>query len=85
MAAHSGTQQPSSMAMGDGLPDIDAMTNTLNSSQWGMYINYADPTMNRTYAQDVYWRQNVPRLQTIKAALDPNEVFYFPQAIQPKK
>lgn len=64
---------------------VDATTNALNSSQWGMYINYADPTMNRTYAQDVYWRQNVPRLQSIKAALDPNEVFYFPQAIQPKK
>ena len=64
---------------------VDSITNALNSSQWGMYINYADPTLNRTYAQEVYWRQNVPRLQTIKAALDPDEVFYFPQAIQPKK
>jgi len=64
---------------------VDAFTKNLNESQWGMYINYADPTMNRTYAQQTYYRQSLPKLQQIKAAYDPDEVFYYPQAIQPAK
>jgi hypothetical protein len=62
---------------------VASLTNNLNTAQWGMYENYADPTMNRTYAQQVYFRGNLPRLQRIKYAVDPKEVFYFPQAIQP--
>ncbi len=64
---------------------VDAFTHNLNESQWGMYINYADPTMNRTYAQQVYYRQSLPRLRKIKAAVDPTEVFYYPQSIEPAK
>ncbi|OAA65853.1 glucooligosaccharide oxidase [Niveomyces insectorum RCEF 264] len=63
----------------------DAFTKNLNESQWGMYINYADPTMNRTYAQQVYYRDSLPRLQQIKAAVDPTQVFDYPQAIEPAK
>jgi len=63
---------------------VDAFTKNLNSSQWGMYINYADPTMNRTYAQDVYWRQSLPKLQRVKGQVDPADVFYYPQGVQPK-
>lgn len=62
---------------------VKAFTNNLDKSQWAMYINYADPTMNRTEAQDVYYRQNLARLQQIKADVDPKELFYYPQAIQP--
>jgi hypothetical protein len=62
---------------------VDSFTTKLDRSQWGMYINYADPTMNRTEATSNYWRGALPRLQNIKAAVDPKEVFYFPQAIQP--
>ncbi|KAK1749355.1 glucooligosaccharide oxidase [Echria macrotheca] len=64
---------------------VKSFTDNLSTSQWGMYINYADPTMNRTYAQQVYYRQSLPRLQQLKAELDPNEVFYYPQAITPAK
>jgi len=64
---------------------VDSFTKSLNDSQWGMYINYADPTMNRTYAQQVYWRQSLPRLQQIKADVDPADLFYYPQSIEPKK
>ncbi len=64
---------------------VDAFTSNLNTSQWGMYINYADPTMNRTYAQQVYYRDSLPKLQQLKAELDPNEVIYYPQAVQPAK
>jgi hypothetical protein len=63
---------------------VDQFTKALDTSNWGMYINYADPTMNRTYAQQVYWRQSLPRLQQIKAAVDPTDLFYYPQGIEPK-
>jgi len=63
---------------------VDAFTTKLDTNQWGMYINYADPTMTRTVAQQNYWRGALPRLQRIKAAVDPNDVFYFPQGVEPK-
>ncbi|KAH8900104.1 FAD-binding domain-containing protein [Thozetella sp. PMI_491] len=64
---------------------VDSFTKNLKDSDWGMYINYADPTMNRTYAQQVNYRNSLPRLQKIKAALDPNDLFYYPQSIEPVK
>ncbi|KAK3334062.1 hypothetical protein B0T19DRAFT_483984 [Cercophora scortea] len=60
---------------------VKSFTDNLSQSQWGMYINYADPTMNRTEAISNYWRQSLPKLQQIKAAVDPNELFYYPQSI----
>jgi hypothetical protein len=50
-----------------------------------MYINYADPTLSRAEAERVYYGQNLEKLQKLKAELDPNEVFYYPQAISPAK
>jgi hypothetical protein len=50
-----------------------------------MYINYADPTMNRTTAQELYWRKSLPKLQQVKAAVDPKDLFYYPQAVEPAK
>jgi hypothetical protein len=58
-------------------------TATLDNSDWGMYINYADSNLNRTTAQHVYYRKSLTRLQSIKASLDPTEVFYYPQSVQP--
>ena len=52
-------------------------------SDWGMYINYADSSLSRATAQDVYYGASLPRLQRIKAAVDPKELFYYPQSIQP--
>ena len=40
--------------------------------------------MNRTYAQKVYWRQSLDKLQKLKAQFDPNDVFYYPQGVEPK-
>ncbi|KAK0646726.1 hypothetical protein B0T16DRAFT_328146 [Cercophora newfieldiana] len=53
------------------------------NDEWGMYINYADPTMSRTEAQNVYFRKNLPKLQQLKAQYDPTELFYYPQAVSP--
>ncbi|GAB1731966.1 hypothetical protein NU195Hw_g4501t1 [Hortaea werneckii] len=62
---------------------VSNTTASMARSDWGMYINYADSRLDRTFAQDAYWGQNVPRLQAIKAAVDPNELFYYPQSIKP--
>ncbi|KAL2259992.1 hypothetical protein VTK26DRAFT_6156 [Humicola hyalothermophila] len=50
---------------------------------WGMYINYADPRMNRTEAQEAYYRESLPRLRRLKQELDPTELFYYPQSVEP--
>jgi hypothetical protein len=62
---------------------VGNVTEPLSVSDWGMYINYADSNLNRTFAQQAYWRSNVPRLQQIKATWDPHELFYYPQSINP--
>ncbi|GAB1313305.1 Glucooligosaccharide oxidase [Madurella fahalii] len=62
---------------------VKIFTDGLNTTQWGMYINYADPLMNQTQAQEVYYRQSLPRLKQLKKQFDPTQLFYYPQAIEP--
>ncbi|KAL2187852.1 hypothetical protein L209DRAFT_743074 [Thermothelomyces heterothallicus CBS 203.75] len=67
---------------------VDAFTGGLDASDWGMYmysyINYPDPRLDRAEAQEVYYRQNLDRLRRIKQQqLDPTELFYYPQAVEP--
>ncbi|KAK3302736.1 FAD linked oxidase-like protein [Chaetomium strumarium] len=62
---------------------VKAFTQGLDATQWGMYINYADPRLNRSEAQQVYYRQNLARLRRIKRLVDPDQVFYYPQAVEP--
>ncbi|KAK3387771.1 carbohydrate oxidase from Microdochium Nivale in complex with substrate analogue [Podospora didyma] len=62
---------------------VDAVTAPLAPSDWGMYINYADTTLDRETAQRVYYGKNLPRLQALKAKYDPKELFYYPQSIKP--
>jgi hypothetical protein len=64
---------------------VKSFTDNLKPEQWGMYINYADTQLSRTEATSLYYKQNLPRLQQIKAQLDPNEVFYYPHAVAPAK
>ncbi|AEO62186.1 uncharacterized protein THITE_2106069 [Thermothielavioides terrestris NRRL 8126] len=62
---------------------VNIFTSGLNTTQWGMYINYADPAMSRAQAEEVYYRQNLPRLKQLKKQLDPTQLFDYPQAIDP--
>ncbi|RYP02472.1 hypothetical protein DL765_010738 [Monosporascus sp. GIB2] len=62
---------------------VSKTTAPLSPSDWGMYINYADTSLNRTTAQHVYWGKNLARLQTLKAKFDPEELFYYPSSISP--
>lgn len=57
---------------------VGNITSNLSPSDWGMYINYADSTLDRVTAQSVYYGVNLQRLQALKAVLDPKEVFYYP-------
>ena len=62
---------------------VGNVTASMQPDEWGRYINYADSQLNRTAAERDYWGNNLPRLQRAKAMYDPDEVFYFPQSVQP--
>ncbi|KAF7309509.1 Reticuline oxidase [Mycena indigotica] len=47
----------------------------------GAYAGYVDPRL--TDGQQQYWGTNLPRLQTIKAIIDPDDVFHNPQSVRP--
>ncbi|HET7885035.1 MAG TPA: FAD-binding oxidoreductase [Bradyrhizobium sp.] len=44
------------------------------------YVNYCDLDLGEGYAK-AYWGDNLPRLMTIKAAFDPNNVFRHAQSV----
>jgi len=62
---------------------VDVLTQDMEPSEIGMYFNYPDPEMDQKTAQEKYWGKNLPRLQEIKASVDPDEVFYLPQSVRP--
>lgn len=43
------------------------------------YAPYADTELSQTEAQTRYWGAGVPRLKSIKAAVDPKGILYNPQ------
>ncbi|KAI9930994.1 hypothetical protein ASPWEDRAFT_167054 [Aspergillus wentii DTO 134E9] len=47
------------------------------------YPGYVDPLMRN--AQSAYWGPNLPRLQGIKASIDPKDVFHNPQSVNVAK
>ncbi|KAM4068127.1 FAD binding domain-containing protein [Hirsutella rhossiliensis] len=61
----------------------ESVTGSMAEGRWGMYANYIDTEQDAETAARLYWGNNVPRLQRIKAELDPRQVFWNPQGIQP--
>src|SRR5262249_38282339 len=66
-----------------GVPVIDAVTD-------GCYVNYPDIDLSDTTLNTsgvpwytLYYKQNYPRLQQIKARWDPRNVFRHSQSIRP--
>ena len=59
------------------------ITDGLSTSQWGRYLNYPDPSLDQATAQENYWGDNLARLKAIKKAIDPQDLFYYPQGVQP--
>lgn len=62
---------------------VAATTKSLPRSDYGAYINYADPYLKN--AESMYYGENLPRLQRLKAKYDPRELFYYPQAVEPSR
>ncbi|KAJ6580992.1 hypothetical protein B0H19DRAFT_1017535 [Mycena capillaripes] len=59
----------------------DIVTNSMPGVQFGAYAGYVDPKL--TDGPQQYWGANLPRLQSIKAAVDPGDVFHNPQSVSP--
>lgn len=47
-------------------------------------IGYVDPALGEN-GQEAYWRGNLPRLEKIKAAIDPKDIFHNPQSVRRAK
>jgi FAD/FMN-containing dehydrogenase len=62
----------------------DVIGDALPNSKEGAYAGYVDPSLGEDSAS-LYWAGNVQRLQQIKGAVDPNDVFHNPQSIRPEK
>jgi hypothetical protein len=64
---------------------LDGINNIISASlpgvTFGAYPGYVDPLLQN--AQTAYWGSNLPRLEAIKAAVDPHDVFHNPQSVQP--
>lgn len=54
---------------------------TPGGDKFGAYAGYVDPELENPQA--AYWRTNLPRLEQIKAVVDPNDVFHNPQSVRP--
>lgn len=73
------TQTPQIKTYLDGMVDI--VRNSLPNLQLLGYPGYVDPDLPNP--QQAYWGANLPRLEQIKAAIDPDDVFHNPQSVQP--
>ncbi|KAJ7221928.1 hypothetical protein C8J57DRAFT_1536494 [Mycena rebaudengoi] len=59
----------------------DIVTESVPNGQFGAYAGYVDPQLKD--AQQLYWTSNLPRLETIKAAIDGGDLFHNPQSVRP--
>jgi hypothetical protein len=65
---------------------LDNMASVLSSAvpdvqNNGAYAGYVDPALGQN-GQVAYWGTNYPRLQMIKAELDPTDMFHNPQSVR---
>lgn len=62
----------------------NAVIDALPQHDKGAYAGYVDPALGENSAS-LYWGGNVERLESIKAQVDPEDVFHNPQSIRPAK
>ncbi|KAF7371027.1 Reticuline oxidase [Mycena sanguinolenta] len=59
----------------------DIVMSSMPGVQFGAYVGYVDPKL--TDGPQEYWGTNLPRLESIKAAIDPGDLFHNPQSVSP--
>ncbi|QRV77710.1 FAD-binding domain protein [Ceratobasidium sp. AG-Ba] len=64
-----------------GIAFLDGMHDTLKVNNEAAYPNYIDPTLSPSEWQTQYYGSNYARLLSIKTAVDPQNVFRFPQSV----
>ncbi|KAF2852363.1 Glucooligosaccharide oxidase [Plenodomus tracheiphilus IPT5] len=74
-----GTYQPQYFEFLNGW--VKAIEDAMPGENMGMYVNYADTSLNRTEAHRRYWGSNYERLVAIKKGFDPRGVFEGPQLV----
>jgi hypothetical protein len=62
---------------------VDAVTSTVPVCDWGAYANYADARLSRAEAARQYYGDHLDSLKELKAKYDPQELFYYPQSVEP--
>ncbi|KAH9212692.1 glucooligosaccharide oxidase [Leptodontidium sp. 2 PMI_412] len=60
---------------------VASITSAMNTTTFGMYMNYADPSLSTTDAHNLYWLKHYDTLTKVKKAYDPGMVFSNPQAV----
>jgi len=61
------------------LAEIGRLYAAMRPWSGGAYVNYCD--LDLPNWQQAYWRQNLPRLQAIKAKADPGNIFHHAQSV----
>jgi len=61
----------------------DVITSSMRGVDYGAYAGYVDPLLQN--AQEAYWGSNLPKLEQIKAEVDPDQVFWNPGSVRPAK
>ena len=71
--------KPEYMKFMDGW--VKAIEDASGGNKYGMYINYADTSLDKTEAHIRYWGDHYDRLVKIKKSYDPYNALYGPQIV----
>jgi len=59
----------------------DTITTGMPQTTFGSYPGYVDPELRN--GQQAYWGTNLLKLERIKRAIDPKDIFHNPQSVRP--
>ncbi|KAJ5108088.1 hypothetical protein N7456_004763 [Penicillium angulare] len=62
------------------LNDLNKVITSSRPGSYGAYPGYVDPYLQNP--QNAYWGTNLPKLQKVKAAIDPKDMFSNPQSVK---